>query len=70
MTFKELDTHANNMAWNDPAGEGVNYFIAHAADNGTTDSERFDSLRIMLSFPNEYRAPVVVAWFASRGITA
>jgi len=58
------------MRYSDPAYAGVNYLIAHAADNMPDDQGRIDSLVCLLSYPSDTVTPAVVRWFAKRGVTA
>lgn len=68
--FQKLDEAAAwmNRSENPALYDGVNYVIAHAADNASDNAGRIDSIASMLSFPDEIKTPEVQAWFVARGV--
>jgi hypothetical protein len=71
MTFDELDREAAdtpNSGREGSIGYGVNYVIAHAADNANDEAGRIASIECMLCFPSEIITAEVQQWFVERGI--
>jgi len=69
--FETLDHEALAMPNQGIPGSlayGVNYVIAHAADNADDETGRIASIECMLCFPNEIITADVQQWFVARGI--
>jgi hypothetical protein len=66
-TFQALDREAELET---PYNHGVNYFIAHARDNGGSDDEVCMASLICMLSDSDSRTPEIVAWFAARGVVA
>ncbi len=66
-TFEAIDDEAGKM---EPYDHGVNYFIAHARDNGGQDDALCMASLICMLSESDSRTPAIVDWFAARGIVA